>query len=49
MKNNKRCFSNSCKNSKENKWFWNNNFNNSNKEMNDIMKIVQVLEDSDIL
>ena len=34
---------------KKNTWFWNNNFNNSNEEMNDIMKIVQALEDSNIL
>ena len=35
-------------NSKENTWFWNNNFSISNEEMNDIVKIVQALEDSNI-
>ena len=34
---------------KENTWFWNNNFIISNEEMNDIMKIFQALEDSNIL
>ena len=34
---------------KKNTWFWNNITNNFNKEMSDIMKIVQALEDSNIL
>ena len=35
---------------KKNTWFWNNkNLNNFNEEMNDIMKIVQAMEDSNIL
>ena len=34
---------------KKNTWFRDNNFNNFKEEMNDIMKIVQVLEDSNIL
>ena len=28
FRNNSCCFSNGCMNSKENTWFWNNNFNN---------------------
>ena len=38
---------NRCSNSKENTWSWNINFANF-KQRNDIMKIVQALEDSDI-
>ena len=34
---------------KKNTWFWNNNFNNFNKEMNDILKVIKALEDSHIL
>ena len=34
---------------KKNTWFWNNNINNFNEEMNDTTKIVQALEDSNIL
>ena len=28
IRNNSSCFSNRCRNSKKNTWFWNNNFNN---------------------
>ena len=34
---------------KKNTWFWNNNINNFNEQMNDTTKIVQALEDSNIL
>ena len=56
IRNNSCCFSNWCRNSKkktqQNAWFWTNNFNNfkqRNEWMNDIMKIVQAPEDSNIL
>ena len=38
IRNNSCCFSNRCRNSKVNTWFWNNNFNNFKEEMNDIFK-----------
>ena len=34
---------------KKNTWFWKYNFTNSNEEMNDIIKIIQALENSNIL
>ena len=34
---------------KKNTWFWKYDFNNSNEEMNDIIKIIQALENSSIL
>ena len=43
------CFSNWCRNSKENTWFMITTLIISNEEMNDIMKIVQALEDSNVL
>ena len=46
IKNNSSCFSSWCRNSKENTWFWNHNFNNY-KWRNE--EIVQALEDSNIL
>ena len=36
-------------NSKEDTWFWDNNFNNFKRRNNDIIKIVLSLEESDIL
>ena len=35
--------------SKENTWFWDKTLKISNEEMNDVIKIVQALEDSNIL
>ena len=43
------CFSNWCRNLKENTCSGTKNLIISNKEMNDIIKIVQALEDSNIL
>ena len=37
------------KKTKKTTWFWNNNFNSFNEEMNEILKIAQALEDSNIL
>ena len=37
------------RNLKQNTWFWNNTLNISNEELNEIMKILQALEDSNIL
>ena len=34
---------------KNNTWFWKYDFNNFNEEMNDIIKIIQALENSNIL
>ena len=48
-RNNCYCFSNWCRISKGNTWFWKNYLIISNEEMNDILKIVQVLKVSNIL
>ena len=48
IKNNSCYFNNWCRNSKENTWSWNNNFNNLKKKY-DILNIVQAVEDSNIL
>ena len=49
IRNYRCCFSNWCRNSKENTCSGAKNLIIPNEEMNDIMKIVQALEDSNIL
>ena len=49
MRNNSNWFSNWCRNSKRDTWFWDNNFNNVKQKTNDKKKIVQALEDSNTL